>query len=67
MDNLGDLNWALIVKKHGLISVLVPKIASTKIRTLLILMNREHEDVRLYDFLLSTGKKLKKDAERGCK
>ena len=52
--NLKDLNWALFLNKYKLVYVPIPKVACTKIRTLLILLNRGYEDVELLEFLKNT-------------
>lgn len=49
--NLIKLRRVLILNKHKLIYVPMPKVACTKLRTLMILLNRGYEDLELDEFL----------------
>ncbi|MGB3508471.1 MAG: sulfotransferase family 2 domain-containing protein [Microcoleaceae cyanobacterium] len=51
---VADLEWVLLFKKYKLLYVETPKAACTKIRTLLILLNRGYEDPELAEFLQTT-------------
>ncbi|NES22011.1 MAG: hypothetical protein F6K41_24590, partial [Symploca sp. SIO3E6] len=49
--SVADLDWVLILNKPKLLYVETPKAACTKIRTLLILLNRGYDDPELAEFL----------------
>ncbi|MDF0551649.1 sulfotransferase family 2 domain-containing protein [Kamptonema sp. UHCC 0994] len=48
------LEWVLLLPKYNLLYVETPKAACTKIRTLLILLNRGNDDPELAEFLKKT-------------
>ncbi|NES81688.1 MAG: hypothetical protein F6K10_09940 [Moorea sp. SIO2B7] len=52
--HLATLTWVLILAKYKLLYVPIPKVACTKLRTLLILLKRGYEDEELEKFLNGT-------------
>ncbi len=52
--HLPSLTWVLVLYKYKLLYVPIPKAACTKLRTLLILLNRGWEDHELEQFLNTT-------------
>jgi hypothetical protein len=55
INTLSNLEWALLLDNPKLIYIETPKAACTKIRTLLILLNRGYEDPELAEFLKNTN------------
>lgn len=52
--HLATLTWVLVLPRYRLLYVPIPKAACTKLRTLLILLNRGYEDQELEKFLNTT-------------
>lgn len=52
--HLAKITWTLVLHRHKLLYVPIPKAACTKLRTLLILLNRGYQDQELEQFLNTT-------------